>query len=347
MDSRPDQFIGRSCDGPPYNRSLPAAQAPSVSAEPAVAAMAPERRFRSQSTPVRDRRGELGVLAVYFALVVVLADALNVRLGVELLTLMAVGAGVIVTRRPIDFLRDWWFLLIGLVMWNLSGPIAARSPFPWHLDFMLAFDRALFLGRDPVYVVQHAFWKPQHIGPLEVASSVVYNMHLAEPYIAGYFLWRLNRSLFFQFAAATLVLLVLGLVTFILFPAVPPWLAAKEFGKVVGVKNLFSQALLWHPLSFHGSPIFTLFKLRGDLVAAFPSEHAAFPLLELLAFYGISKRTAWFFVPWIAAVTFSVVYLGEHWVADVVAGWLYALVIWFAIRAIVRAAGAHMIRRLT
>lgn len=317
-------------------------------------------------------RGELLALAMFFFLLVALSDIFNVRLGVELLTASVLVAAIAITRKPLQFLGDWWFLLLGLVMWNLSGPIAAESTFPAHLDLMYNVDRLLFFSHDPVRVVQ-LHLRSSGVSWLDAATSVVYNMHLSEPYIAGYFLWRLRRALYLQFAASALVLLVFGFIIFIVFPAVPPWMAAERLvyvhgayyssgwqdlaalkrlayahpfhyvathGRVYlpGVENRFGITLRSHPLPFHGTPLFYVFHFRGDPIAAMPSEHAAFPMLELLVFSRLGKRYTVGFTCWVLAVLFSVVYLGEHWVTDVVAGWLCAIVIvllvrWYASRS--------------
>jgi membrane-associated phospholipid phosphatase len=286
----------------------------------------------------RASRRELVILMVYFTAVVLGTDFFNVRLGVELLTLAVLIPAVFISRAFVQFVRDWWFFLIGLIMWNLSGPIAAESPLKDHphLGFMLNLDHALFLGRDPVVVVQNAFAHRGSVGPLDVVCSIAYNLHLPEPYIAGYFLWRISRVVYLQYAAAVLILLVLGFISFVLFPAVPPWLAAEAYGKVPTVFNGFGAVLRWHPIPFHGTPLFYIFKFKGDTIAAFPSEHAAFPFLELLAF---SRCTSWRVVSllaiWNLFVLFTVVYLGEHWITDALAGYLYAIlifgfVLWFS-----------------
>jgi membrane-associated phospholipid phosphatase len=314
--------------------------------------------------PARHR--EMLLLATFFAGVVLITDLLNVRLGVELLTLSVAVAGVAISRMPIQFLRDWWFYVAGLVMWNLSGPIAADSPFPVHLQFLLHADRALFLGHDPVILVRDAFHAGSKVGPLEFFAAGVYNLHLPEPFIAAYFLWRLNRPVYFQFAAAVLVLLVLGMATFILFPAVPPWMASQPLvhfnGKYLlpwiavsdgypgglhaawanshvflsGVSNGFGLVLHAHPLPFHGAPLFYIFKLKGDAVAAFPSEHAAMPALEYLAFRVAAPRVSRILVMWVVLVLFSIVFLGEHWVVDALAGFFYGLAAWTIVRGVVR-----------
>jgi len=272
------------------------------------------------------------LLAVYFVAVVTITDFLNVRLGVELMTLVVVLAAVMISRAGAVFVHDWWFFLLGLVMWNLSGPIAASSPLHPHLELLLQLDRGMFFGRNPVVIVQHALATPGHIGPLDLLTSAAYNLHVPEPYIAGYFLWRLDRSLYLQFTSAILILLVAGFVTFVVFPAVPPWMASTWYGRLPHVFNGFGPVLRAHPLPFHGSPMFKVFDLHGDAVAAFPSEHAAFPLLECLFAWRLSRRVSLLLLLWVGWVFFSVVYLGEHWITDVIAGWIYALAVFWIVR---------------
>src|SRR5947209_1653084 len=102
----------------------------------------------------RATRVELLTLIAYFAGIVAFTDILNIRLGVEYMTLAVVVAAIGITRRPGQFLRDWWPLLLGLLLWNLSSALAALSPFPAHLDFMRNFDRVLGFGHDPVIEIQ-------------------------------------------------------------------------------------------------------------------------------------------------------------------------------------------------
>jgi membrane-associated phospholipid phosphatase len=273
-------------------------------------------------------RSEFLVLAVYFGGMVGLTDLVNVRLGVELLTLMTAVAALAISRLPGLFIRDWWFFLVGLILWNLSGPIAAKSPFPVHLNFMLQTDHRIFLGHDPVTIVQHHLASRGQVRPLDVITSLAYNLHLPEPYIVAYFLWRIDRPVYFRFVASALLLLILGFITFILFPAMPPWLSSLRYDRPHDVFNGFNPVVHAHPLPFHGTPIFYVFKLAGDAVAAFPSEHAAFPLLGYLALRAAIGRRAWPFLLWVGFILFSIVYLGEHWVTDALAGYVYAVVVW-------------------
>jgi hypothetical protein len=310
----------------------------------------------------RASRREIAILTVYFVAVVLATDAANVRLGVELLVLAVLLPALLVTPAPHLFFKDWWFFFTGLVMWNLSGPIAAESPFPWHLEFMYTVDHTLFFGHNPVQLLQQHLQTPGVVSPLDYICSIGYNLHLPEPFMVGYILWRMNRVIYLQYATAVLVLLVVGLITFIVFPAVPPWMAAWPLvgfhGQYLrpwyaapagypgglhaawkhahvllpGVANGFNAVLKSYPLPFHGTPLFYIFKFRGDSVAAFPSEHAAFPMLELLAFRAVTRRFWYVVAVWVLFVLFTIVFLGEHWVTDALVGYLYALVIWGAVR---------------
>jgi membrane-associated phospholipid phosphatase len=67
-------------------------------------------------------------------------------------------------------------------------------------------------------------------------------------------------------------------------------------------------------------------------VAAIPSLHAAYTLLVVLFFWSMVKwwgRLLLLLYP--LAMGFTLVYTGEHYVFDVVLGWVYAVVIYAAV----------------
>lgn len=282
-------------------------------------------------------RREILLLAIYFASVVIVCDLLNIRLGAEYLTLMVVVAAVAISHAGRQFVRDWWVYLVGLLMWRFSGPIAGQSPFPVHLEILIKADRLLTAGHDPVLLIHDAFADPTHLRPLDWFTAIAYNFHLPEVYIAAYFLWRLSRAVYLQFVSAVLILLVLGFITFVLFPTMPPWMASSWFHRIPRIVNGFGRVLHAHPLPLIGEPIFYIWKLKGDPVAAIPSEHAAFPMLEFLALRKLFPRGALLLLPWVLFVPFAVVYLGMHWLIDPLVGWIFAvLIFWFVSRVVGR-----------
>ena len=72
----------------------------------------------------------------------------------------------------------------------------------------------------------------------------------------------------------------------------------------------------------HFAPVTTWLygSISGNPVAAFPSLHSAYPLLAFLFARTRWPRASLILLVWAAAIWFSVVYLGHHYVIDVVAG---------------------------
>jgi membrane-associated phospholipid phosphatase len=70
-----------------------------------------------------------------------------------------------------------------------------------------------------------------------------------------------------------------------------------------------------------------------------PSLHAAFPVLGLLYAVKLWGRRAWPLALWCVGVCFSIVYLGEHYVADAVAGILFAGASYWAVESVFRLLG--------
>ncbi len=66
-------------------------------------------------------------------------------------------------------------------------------------------------------------------------------------------------------------------------------------------------------------------------VAAMPSLHAAYPMLILLFFWSRARRTVRaLLVGYVLAMAFTLVYTGEHFVTDELAGWACAIAVYFA-----------------
>jgi membrane-associated phospholipid phosphatase len=63
-----------------------------------------------------------------------------------------------------------------------------------------------------------------------------------------------------------------------------------------------------------------------NLYAAFPSLHAGFPVLAAAAAWRRNRVVGVVLSIWALVVWVTVVYLGEHYVADVVGGIIYAVI---------------------
>lgn len=303
------------------------------------------------------------MIAGYLVAVVGLLVYFNVPLTIEWVVLILCLAAVL-TGRGALFLRDWGAFILVLFAWQITAPVATQLPFPWHLTEMISADRLLFGGVVPAQWLQQRLYSPNRLAPWDVFAAVMYMLHFVTPLIAGFVLWLKNRGLFHRYALAFTVIAVAGYITWIVYPAVPPWMAAEHLRQVgniyqrsaggqvylPGVKNLFNT-FVWNWYNSYNGQI-TIGFLHGhvDQVGAIPSEHAAFPFLIMLFLRRQFGRIAYLSLLYIAGVVFSVMYLGQHYFIDVLAGFAYALggyaLVMYALPVLLRRVEGYGLRRL-
>jgi membrane-associated phospholipid phosphatase len=111
---------------------------------------------------------------------------------------------------------------------------------------------------------------------------------------------------------------------------VPPWLAARH--GTIGESNRL-VAVVWHhvPIAHYGS-LFEKGQHYANNVAAIPSLHGAYALLIALFLWRMVPRWARVLLAlYPPAMAFALVYSGEHYLVDIIAGWVYAVVTFFAV----------------
>src|SRR5262249_11153718 len=119
------------------------------------------------------------------------------------------------------------------------------------------------------------------------------------------------------------VLAVLGLITYVIFPAAPPWLAADK-GYLPHVSRITHAVVNNLPIP-KASAAFQHGTAWGNDVAAVPSLHAGYTMLICLFLWPrIDKRWRPLLVAYPIGMGLSLIYLGEHYAIDIVLGWLYA-----------------------
>ncbi len=231
------------------------------------------------------------------------------------------------------FVRDLLPIAMGLISYGLMTTYAQKLSFGVHYLPQIRIDRVIGLGTVPTV------WLQSHLysggtGVLEVFSVLMWLSHFTVPLVLGFALWLTGRqSAFAVLMCSLLGVLVLGEITFVLAPTAPPWLAAQH-GDLAGVHHLMKQSLA-------GMHLGGIARIDGDpkhynIVAALPSLHAAFPLVCLLVarHFGLPRWLQAALVLQFLGVAFAIVYTGEHYVVDVLAGLLYGYVIFRLIVAL-------------
>jgi membrane-associated phospholipid phosphatase len=187
----------------------------------------------------------------------------------------------------------------------------------------LRVDEWLFGGSAPTITLQRALWTPGHPHVWDFAAFFVYLTYFIVPITVAAVLWRYAHDAFRRYVSLWIGLSFAALATYALYPATPPWLASRQgfLPHVVRITPYMSRHVGVDLSRVMGSQQFV------NKVAAVPSLHAATALLIALFFWSWTRRWRWLLVVYPLAMAFSLVYLGEHYVSDVLLGWLYAVVV--------------------
>jgi len=240
---------------------------------------------------------------------------------------LVIGLGLIAASvgRPAEIgrlVRDWLPLFVLLTVYDTLRSHADE----WgaaHVMPQIRVDRWLFGGQVPTVQLQHSLFTPGSPHWWDYASFVVYLSFFFVPLIVAGLLWRFAYGRFHRYAVLFVALCFTAFVTYALFPAAPPWFASQTTHSLAPTAKIVDE--VWVHLGLHQGA--TLLSARANLanpVAAVPSLHSAVVFFIMLFFWGSAGRWRWLLALYPLAMGFALVYMGEHYVADVLLGWLYA-----------------------
>jgi len=224
-------------------------------------------------------------------------------------------------KRTWGFLKDWLPFITVFVSYEIMyGIVGVISQYNLHSG-PKNFEMQLF-GQIPSLALQQNILMPI----LDYTGAFFYSLHFFAPTIFAFILWKVSPKNYWKYTVAFGVCTYGALITFLFYPVAPPWLAIPNVTRILTDSvdvNL-------------GIPVYrTLFDfLSPNLYAAFPSMHVALPFLIALFAIKIWKKKALPILIFPIGVGFSAVYLGEHYVVDVIGGIAYAVVAFLAVEKI-------------
>ncbi|MEH1015013.1 phosphatase PAP2 family protein [Micromonospora sp. CPCC 206060] len=227
-------------------------------------------------------------------------------------------------REHLRFARDWLPVVLLLAAYNLSRGFADNGATPHAIDLIMA-DVWMFGwatgGEVPTVWLQEHLYRPE-VQWWDVLASWVYFSHFVVALAAAVVLWLRERSRWAAFMRRWAFLCATGLVTYFLYPAAPPWWAA-QYGLLEEVARISTRG--WKAFGMHGAGnLLNAGQIASNPVAAMPSLHTAFALFVVLFFLRSTRRRWWpLLLAYPLAMTFTLVYSGEHYVIDVLVGWAY------------------------
>jgi membrane-associated phospholipid phosphatase len=222
----------------------------------------------------------------------------------------------------------------------------------WHPQ--IDIDKILGFGHVPtVWLQEHIKYKDTQWW--DVLVTITYSSYFLVPYVVAGVLWLRGRTEFYRWTLRYVGLSFFCYALFVLIPSAPPWAAARctsfqvighptnpscmyygaqytTGGGLLGPftthqpgANAWVEQTVWRGWSYlHLDAAASLIR-KGheyfDPVAAIPSLHVGATTMLVIYFW---KRTPKWLKPLLAAypfvMTFSLVYSGEHYVTDAIAG---------------------------
>lgn len=228
--------------------------------------------------------------------------------------------GAVIVGRTKTFLRDWVPFIALLLGYEMLRGFADTAGFQVNVANMVNAERNLF-GFIPTVELQNRFFDPNNVHWYDTAAVVIDFLHFPLPLLVAFYLWLKDKNHYWKFIIALLLLSFSGFITYLLFPAAPPWYASQKAGliNVYKVVDFVVKDVGW---GWDFSRIYN--NLNPNQVAAMPSLHSAYPWLAFLSLFNFNRRVGLMFAIYPVLVWLSVVYLGEHYVIDVLAGIIYA-----------------------
>jgi membrane-associated phospholipid phosphatase len=196
--------------------------------------------------------------------------------------------------------------------------------------YPIVADRALGLGEEPTLRLQRALCRDGGLRRHDILLSFVHWSWFAAPHCALLYILLRHPRLYPRSACLLAGCFDAGLVFYWWVPTAPPWWAAEN-GNMPPVRRIMAEAgervwkRLWQPL-YHS--------LEGNSFAAMPSLHFGTSVMAAQLLRAVGRGPG--AVGWSYAVSlgFGLVYLGEHYVVDLLGG--------LALAEAVRRAGPYL-----
>jgi hypothetical protein len=236
-------------------------------------------------------------------------------------------------RVHLAFARDWAPAVAVLTLYLFSRGLADELGFvSVHVTEPVTADRWLAGGTLPTaYLQEHLCGAPcsRTLPPqwYDVVLTTVYVSHFFVGLGVAVVLWLRNRVEWVRYIRRYLSLNLVALAVYVAYPMAPPWMAAQQGIFPEHVERITARG--WYDLSPHGT-WHQQFSAVGNQVAAMPSLHAAIALLVAVYLIGrLRSDWRWLLLLYPLAMSFMLVYYAEHYVVDLIAGWIAVAVVWW------------------
>jgi membrane-associated phospholipid phosphatase len=197
-----------------------------------------------------------------------------------------------------------------------------------HIGDLYQFEKHLFgIKYGNTIITPDEFWLQNQKPFLDALSGFFYLCWVPVPLIFAGYLFFTKREEFLKFSLTFLWVNILGFIIYYIYPAAPPWYI-QHFGDVFHAHTHGSDAGLQRfDDMFHIKIFESLYAQSSNVFAAMPSLHSAYPVIVL--YYGLKNKLGKIniiFALIMVGIWFSAVYNSHHYIVDILAGVICAVV---------------------
>ncbi len=192
------------------------------------------------------------------------------------------------------------------------------------IDYPVALDRILGCGELPTTRLQRALHQDGRFARFEKVLVWAHWVWFATPHAAFLYASSRNRSRTARAGLMTYAVFDLGVLAYWILPTAPPWYAAEQ-GRLGaprdGSSPIVRRLMVEYGESFWQdgwAPLYSV--LGGNPLAAMPSLHFATSTMAATLLSETGPVAGAVGVSYAAVLGFALVYLGEHYVVDLIGG---------------------------
>jgi hypothetical protein len=216
------------------------------------------------------------------------------------------------------FLLIYWAIYDAIRLWP------NYEYMPIHIGDLYNLEKSLFGIQTSagLLTLNEYFGIHNHTG-LDIYTAIIYLCWIPVPLAFAFYLFFTNhRKVMVHFWFGFFLVSQIGLVLQYLYPSAPPW-----YVELYGIDSTFQEVggnpgRLINFDHYFGVNLFSgMYSLNGNVYAAVPSLHCAFPIIQLYfaAKHKFKKWTIGYLIL-MFSTWFSAVYTNHHYVIDVLAG---------------------------
>ena len=204
-----------------------------------------------------------------------------------------------------------------VVLFSHVRALADSTGIPVHYGYAPAFDRLVGLGALPSAALQDGLYDAARLSLLDWILYAVYTSYFSVIHILTPLVLLAKKDWFPRHVIMCVIVFWGGLLIYYLLPTAPPWLASP--GEVSRVMDHVGRSI--NEASYEAGQE----QFGTNPVAAMPSVHMAVTVVVAFTLWRLWRPLVVLGVVYSVVMGFALVYFGEHYVIDVLAGVLLAV----------------------